>query len=109
MERKVYSSWAFSENEREKSEINYLIYQELMSKYRVYRNDLKPIIVDKEDCDFENYDVVIGRKPGYHHSVYTIYKNSPKLSISKLALLCDGGNLCFGYSMKGEKIYVFED
>ncbi len=109
MERKIYSSWAFTKNESEKGKINREIYNELKQKYKVYRNDLKHCLHDGEDCDFADFDVVIGRKPGYHHSVYYIHKNAPELSTAELALLCDQGNLCFGYMMEAGHIRVSED
>lgn len=64
---------------------------------------------DGESLKFEDYDVVIGRKPGYHHALYRVHKNAPCLSVGELALLCDHGNLCFGYSGQGEFIRVNED
>lgn len=109
MERRIYSSWAFTENEREKAEINREIYNELMGKYKVYRNDIQMDLKDGESLKFEDYDVVIGRKPGYCHALYRVHKNAPGLSIEELALLCDHGNLCFGYSRQGELIRVSED
>ena len=106
---KIYSPWAFTESEKEKAQVNRKIYDELKEKYRVYRHDLKISLRDGEDCNFSDYDVVIGRRPGYLHSVYKIHKNEPQLSELELALLCDLGNLCFGYSMQGEGICVNED
>lgn len=81
----------------------------MKNKYKIYRHDLKMALVDGIDCDFSQYDIVIGRKPGYHHALYTIYKNAPELSRDELALVCDCGNLCFGYTMEGGQFYVFED
>lgn len=109
VEKRIYSSYAFSENEREKGARNYEIFKEMKEKYRVFRHDLKIDLVDGEDCSFDDYDIVIGRKPGYNHALYRIYKNTPGLSDLELALLCDGGNLCFGYSMQGSLIRVSED
>jgi hypothetical protein len=110
LEKKVYSSWAFTENESEKARINREIYNELKKKYKIYRHDLKINLVDGIDVDFKDYDVVIGRKAGYNHAEYHVYKNAPKLSIDELALICDSGNLCFGYSYQGNNnFYVFED
>ena len=44
-------------------------------------------------------DVVYGRVGGsYGNSLYEIYKNTPNLSKTELALICDNGNLCFGHS-----------
>lgn len=102
--KRIYSSWAFSENEREKSKINYEIYKELIQKYKVYRGDVR------ENLNFDNYDVIINRTACYLHGEYKVYKNTPNLSDDELALLCDEGNLCFGYSKMGSKgFYVFED
>ena len=110
MKKKIYSDWAFSESESEKAHINLEIYKELKQTYKVYINDIKFILKDGEDVNFNDYDVIIGRKPCYNHGEYKIYKNKPNLSAEELALLCDEGNLCFGYSTMGENgIYVFED
>lgn len=98
MERKIYSPWAFTGNEKEKSKINYEIFKELKQKYRITQIDL----VDGVDLNFDDYDVIIGRKACYCHSKYKVYKNTPKLSDDELALLCDDGNLCFGYTYEGE-------
>jgi len=109
MERKIYTPWAFSENEREKGLINREIYIELMGKHSIFRHDRKTNLTDGVDCSFEDFDVVIGRKPGYHHALYRIYKNAPELTMDELALICDGGNLCFGYMMDAGHIRVSED
>lgn len=69
MEKIVYSSYAFTENESEKSKINREIYSELKEKY----------------------------------------KCPDKVTLNELALICDGGNLCFGYSGSKKFLSVFED
>lgn len=115
MEIKVYSPWAFTENEREKSKINHEMNEQLKQKYRVYRNGSQIYLEDGVDLNFDDYDIIIGRKTCYHHGEYIVYKNMPKLTNDELALLCDDGNLCFGYTYDGEdfhgnkKFYVFED
>lgn len=109
IEKKIYSPWAFTENEDEKAASNRQIYEKLMKEYRVYRHDSKIDLEDRVDCNLADYDVVIGRKAGYAHTLYKIRKNRPSLSNDELALLCDHGNLCFGYSMQGDMIRVSED
>ncbi len=109
MEKRIYSPWAFTENEREKNRINSEIFAELREKYKIFRHDLKFDLVDGVDCNFSEFDVVIGRRAGYNHAVYNICKNAPGLSTTELALLCDEGNLCFGYSIHGDHIIVSED
>ncbi|GHV34272.1 hypothetical protein FACS1894187_04510 [Synergistales bacterium] len=109
IEKKIYSSWAFKANENEKAAMNAEIHKELTEKHRVFRNDSKKGLHDGEDCNFADYDVIIGRSAQYKHALYHIHKNAPNLSIEELALLCDHGNLCFGYTVKGAEIYVSED
>lgn len=109
IEKKIYPSFAFTENEREKAQMNAEIHKELTDRYKVYRNDVKIDLKDGDDCNFSDYDVVIGRKAGYNHALYRIYKNEPKLTTPELALICDHGSLCFGYGIQGDLIRVFED
>lgn len=111
MERKVYSDWAFKGDEREKQRINREIYEELKSKYKIasstktYDHETKQM----RDVNLDDYDIVFSGASGYGHCLYTIHKNAPNLSIPELALLCDAGDLCFGYTMQGSKIRVFTD
>lgn len=100
VEKKIYSEWAFKENEKEKGRINREIYKELCEKYRISRYEVE---------DPDNYDIVLKRTAGYHHSTYSVIKNTTELSQLELALICDGGNLCFGYTMEGSQFYIFED
>lgn len=104
----IYSDWAFTENEREKMAENKKEYEALCTKYNIYRNDLRV----NPEVNEDKYDIIIGRLPGYNHSEYNIIKNKPNLTLLQLALICDEGNLCFGYT-QGHKIkdgiYVFED
>ena len=57
----------------------------------------------------DDYDIVLDRTPGYNHSTYSVIKNNTELSQLELALICDDGNLCFGYTMQGSQFYIFED
>ena len=100
IEKKVYPSWAFSENEKEKCDINHEIYKELCEKYKVSRYKVE---------NLDDYDIVLDRTAGYNHSTYSVIKNNTQLSQDELALICDSGNLCFGYIMQGSAFYIFED
>ena len=101
---KVYSGWAFSENENEKAESNRQTYKEICKKWRV-----KFIGWGGEKINSNDYDLILNRTAGYNHSIYHIFKNETDLSQDELALVCDEGNLCFGYTMEGKDFYVFED
>ena len=111
LEKRVYESWAFTEDELEKRNINSLIYKELSEKYKIshssrqYNSTLKGM----EDVKLDDYDIVLDRTSCYGYSKYRIVKNNTDLSRDELALICDRGNLCFGYRMEGSSICVFED
>lgn len=52
---------------------------------------------------------VYSRKACYAHGEYKIYKCPNEVSLDELALICDGGNLCFGYRGNKKFISVSED
>jgi hypothetical protein len=105
MERKIYSPWAFTDNENEKSTINRQIYkEELKPKSKQCWSNNKPTEEAlKEFTCYEN----IGH--GYGTSKYAILSNPHNFSTLQLALICDGGNLCFGYRMEGKNIVIHTD
>ena len=108
MEKKVYSSYAFTENEREKMAINMKIYDELKEKYKILKvSDVNHKEPTKEEL--EQNDIVYSRKACYGHGEYMIYKCPDKVTLGELALICDGGNLCFGYRGSKNFLSVFED
>ena len=86
LEKKIYSPWAFSKNEAEKAKINREIYEEIRGKAEV-----KYI------------------KSGYAKKIYEIVSNPENLSSDELALIADGGNLCFGYRREGDRIIIHTD
>lgn len=86
MEKKVYSPWAYTENAEEKAKINQKIYQEIKDKATT-------------KC--------VGT--GYAHKIYEVVSNPENLSQSELALICDEGNLCFGYRIEAGQIVIHTD
>lgn len=104
---KIYNKWAFTENEREKAESNRNAYNELKEKYKIlmiseYR---KPT-----EEELANNDIVISRRACYKHGEYIVYKRPAELTDDEMALICDCGNLCFGYTSSQHcDYYVFED
>lgn len=108
MRKKIYSPWANTENEKEKSAINMEIYKELNSKYKIAKvSDIDHKIPTEDEIN--NNDIVYSRKACYAHGEYRIYKCPDEVAIDELALICDEGNLCFGYSGNRKSIKVFED
>ena len=81
-------------------------YNELVAQYKVttiggYAS---------EEINLDDYDVVIMRVgAGYAHEKYKVIKNGPNLLIQDLAILCDRGNLCFGYRVQDNMIYIHTD
>lgn len=58
----------------------------------------------------EEYDVVVEPAGvGYGHTKYRVLHNAPGLSAEDLAIICDRGNLCFGYRKEGGYIVVYTD
>lgn len=102
----VYKSYAFTENEREKAKSNRARYEEIKSKWNILCRGYAGI---REAEDLTIYDLIIVRKPEYHHSICKVIENKTDLTQDEIALVCDGGNLCFGYRMQGEDFYIFED
>lgn len=112
LKRKVYSEWAFKENESQKRQINSEIYKELMQKWRIsYGTDKwNPDTMQREPINIDDYDLVYTRTAGHLHSEYHILKNETDMTDDELALIFDRGNLCFGYKKeRNDFFYVFED
>jgi len=53
--------------------------------------------------------VILRCRDGYAHSDYLVLSNMWELEEFELALICDGGNLCFGYRASGNMISVYND
>lgn len=112
VEKKIYNSWAYQANETEKNMMNSAIYDELVTTHRIARSSKKYNAQKKcfEDINLDDYDVVVENSGvGYGHTLYKIVKNAPKLSNDELALICDEGNLCFGYAMRSGRICIYTD
>lgn len=101
LEKKIYSGYAFSENEHEKLAINHEIYKELLEKYKVYKKEriYSPYKNNSEDNTpeiLETHDLVYVREAGYGHAIYRVLKKPDNITDDELMLIFDGGNLWFG-------------
>ena len=108
----ISSPWAYTENASEKRKTNIQIYKELREKYKIatstktYNIELKKF----ENINQNEFDIIIeGAGHGYAHTKYRVLKNAPKLTTKELALICDDGNLCFGYRTEGSLIVIYTD
>lgn len=97
-------------------------YNELKSIYKISRSTyhlipqhLRATMSPEEkqayaDKASEEYDIIIECVgTGYGHKKYRVAKNAPGLSAEDLAIICDQGNLCFGYRTEGKIICVHTD
>ena len=86
-------------------EVNYTRYKELCDTYKILRSTY-----GKSSEELEEADVIVeGAGVGYAHTKYRVVKNKPRLSYKDLAIICDSGNLCFGYRTEGSIICVYID
>ena len=53
--------------------------------------------------------VIMSGDSGYACKYYEIIGNVNNLSDHDCAIIADGGNLCFGYRMEGQRIVVYTD
>lgn len=101
-------------------ETNYDRYKELCSKYKVcngtyaIRKEIDKLPYAERDRALnkalEEYDVVVEYAgSGYAHQKYSVLRNVPNLNTKDLAIICDQGNLCFGYRTEGSLICVHTD
>lgn len=108
MEKIIYNSWAFTSNEEEKFKINKEILEELKNRYKICKvSDANHKEPTKEQL--EENDIVFSRSAEYLQGDYRIYKCPDEITVDEMALICDDGNLCFGYRGDRKHITVFED
>lgn len=112
IEKRIYSPWAYTENEKEKGCMNHEIYNELKDKYKIAHGmTMYNFKTNRnEEINLDKYDIVIQcTRHDYGRNIFRIIKNEPNLSTDELALICDGGNLCFGYMPESNYIHIFTD
>jgi hypothetical protein len=98
----VYSNYAFSNDSQKKAEINRESFIRLKDKYNILKYS--------EERNNEEYDIILRFcGPEYHSFSYIVEKNGPSLTDHELALICDNGNLCFGYTVEDRRIVIFTD
>ena len=102
--RKVNVEWAFSPDGQELSAENNEIYNELRPYTKIigYNESPTPEELNKFVC----YEYA---GTGYANQQYHILSNPHNFTSDELALICDRGNLCFGYRRMGNTITVYTD
>lgn len=80
----------------------YKRYNELQEKYKIcfYLDGQSP----------NDFDIIVSYVGAvYAGAKYRVIKNRPGLSALDMAIICDRGNLCFGYRAEGSTIIVYTD
>lgn len=83
---KVYSCWAFTENQNEKRDSNRDFYEK-----------------NKDKIKFKFTG------SGYARSKYLLLENNENLTDDEVACIIDDGNLCFGYRREGNTFVIYTD
>lgn len=100
MSRKIIYGYGISQEQRE---INNKIYNELYPMFKYAKNN------DYSNEDLSKYVVFSGLGYGYANHSYRIHSNPYNLSDDEIALVLDGGNLCFGYRRSGDVFTIYTD
>ena len=100
MSRKIIYGYGISQEQRE---INNKIYNELYPMFKYAKNN------DYSNEDLSKYVVFSGLGYGYANHSYRVHSNPYNLSDDEIALVLDGGNLCFGYRRSGDVFTIYID
>ena len=100
MSRKIIYGYGISQEQRE---INNEIYNELYPLFKYAKNN------DYSNEDLSKYVIFSDLGYGYANHSYRIHSNPYNLSDDEIALVLDGGNLCFGYRRIGDIFTIYTD
>ena len=100
MSRKIIYGYGISQEQRE---INNKIYNELYPMFKYAKNN------DYSNEDLSKYVVFSDLGYDYANHSYRVHSNPYNLSDDEIALVLDGGNLCFGYRRNGDIFTIYID
>ena len=100
MNRKIIYGYGITQDQRE---INNKIYNELYPMFKYAKNN------DYSNEDLSKYVVFSDLGYGYANHSYRVHSNPYNLSADGIALVLDGGNLCFGYRRNGDIFTIYID
>lgn len=110
--------WAFISDTDKRDEIGKAIldrYHSLIDEYNIIFGNQKydPMVKGMRDYtedEINKADIwIILDGGGYAHTDYYIRKNTTDLDNDDLAIICDRGNVCFGYRCSGNFITIYTD
>ena len=100
MSRKIIYGCGITQEQRE---INNKIYNELYPMFKYAKNN------GYSNEDLSKYVVFSDLGYGYANHRYRVHSNPYNLSDDEIALVLDGGNLCFGYRRNGDIFTIYTD
>ena len=100
MSREIIYGCGISQEQRE---INNKIYNELYPMFKYAKNN------GYSNEDLSKYVVFSDLGYGYANHRYRVHSNPYNLSDDEIALVLDGGNLCFGYRRNGDIFTIYTD
>ena len=106
LKQKVYSGWALKENAIEMSKINKEIYKSLKPKVKMCYVDYRTKTLDCTSDDLQKYCCITPYGHGYGTIKYRVLSNPYGFTKDQLALICDDGNLCYGYRQDGSDVFI---
>lgn len=95
--------------------LHYNRYKELCNKYKISDtahvwDTMLKTFRPFTDEELTQFDVIVTHvKSHYGRDEYKIIKNKPKLSSKDLAIICDKGNLAFGYTGDQKRLSVYTE
>lgn len=99
---KLYSAWAYDENEYAMRDANRNVYEALIEAVK-----LNPLNTDDANEDDELIYESIA--PWYAHSSFMVKSKPEWMTMAEAALVIDRGNLCFGFQTMGNVVKIYTD
>lgn len=99
----VYAPWAFQENEGEKRDANRRLFGQLSERLGIDRTQAPWRAVGGGGLRFEEL------APTYAERHFRVTEKPDWMTWAEVALVCDHGNLCFGFHLRGNVIDVYTD
>lgn len=105
----INTSWAFQENADALAKENLEIHKQLAPKAKQVWKNFYTQKYDITQDDMKNYMCYTSQGYGYGNVTYKVLSNPFNFTDDEQALICDNGNLCFGYRKLGNLITIYTD
>lgn len=107
--RPFYSEWAFSPIQEEANGVNLKALAEYKGRYIHAHFPMTEEEMRAKAEENPGKLVYFESSPSYSRRHYHVISNPENLSGPEIALIVDGGNLCFGFHAVGADIDIYSD